>query len=113
MLHSIRSDSGLAVFSQSHKNILHPRALNVVVQMAQNYKIFNPDPDLGNEKSWPPRVNDVFVTGVLKLQKEYRSDPTFLRFKRNVATGMSADDPDIDEDNKPGGNKEDDRTNDA
>jgi hypothetical protein len=53
------------------------------------------------------------VTGVLKLQKEYRSDPTFLQFKRNVATGMSADDPDIDEDNEPGGNKEDDRTNDA
>ncbi|KAA1066964.1 hypothetical protein PGTUg99_020180 [Puccinia graminis f. sp. tritici] len=41
LLHSIRKESGATVFTQSHKNILHSQALNVVMRMSERYDIFD------------------------------------------------------------------------
>ncbi|PLW13261.1 hypothetical protein PCANC_18941 [Puccinia coronata f. sp. avenae] len=113
MLNSIRSDTGAKVFTQSHKNILLARALNVVVQMGRKYNIFDPDKDndLSNPEKWPSMVDDSFVTGVAKLQNEYRLDPNYTRFKKHMATGLSADECDMDKEPQPGDAMDEDTHN--
>ncbi|KAA1083758.1 hypothetical protein PGT21_006034 [Puccinia graminis f. sp. tritici] len=138
LLHSIRKESGATVYSQSHKNIMHSRALNVVMRMSDRYDIFdlnkivNEQPKSDDEnvaeheqrndscqpnmideancttskndkqpvktkKTKPIKVEDSFVDGFIKIQKEYKADPLLTRFKLHMPCDPSADDVNLDQ----------------
>jgi hypothetical protein len=90
MMNSIRVDSGSAVFTQSHKNIMSSKSLNVFMQMAVNFDILDKDvkkPDTQKapgKKEKMKKTSDSFVRGFYKLQEEIESDPQLSRFKMHM-----------------------------
>ena len=68
-------------------------ALNVFMQMANQYDILDPKNLPTNEPV--KRVEDSFVEGFQKLQKGFMVDPYLSQFKEHLFfNAASADDPD-------------------
>jgi hypothetical protein len=89
MMDAMRLDVGAAVFTQSHKNILRPQAINVFTQMAHDHDIFDQktiqkiiqDPENMPEGSLASRTQNSYTMGFRKLLAEIKSDPQLTRFK--------------------------------
>ncbi|OAV97425.1 hypothetical protein PTTG_26051 [Puccinia triticina 1-1 BBBD Race 1] len=103
MMHSIRLDTGATVFTQTHKNVMTAKSLNVFLQMANSYDILgqsdaemmdeDSDSDSGeshtsekvqetNDKM--KRVANSYLLGYKKIQKEIGVDPQLSRFKLHM-----------------------------
>ncbi|WAR52419.1 hypothetical protein PtB15_1B861 [Puccinia triticina] len=103
MMHSIRLDTGATVFTQTHKNVMTAKSLNVFLQMANSYDILgesdaemmdeDSDSDSGeshtsekvqetNDKM--KRVANSYLLGFKKIQKEIGVDPQLSRFKLHM-----------------------------
>jgi hypothetical protein len=65
--------------------------------MGQKYNILEADEDQANHKQWPTQVRDSFMDRVAKLQKEYRTDPNYTRFRQHMPFDMSADPENVDD----------------
>ncbi|POW02310.1 hypothetical protein PSTT_11867 [Puccinia striiformis] len=84
MMHSIRLDTGATLFTQSHKNIMTVQSMNKFIQMANNFNIYD---HAGGEKMSNEnlkRVENSYLAGYKKLQKEFGTDPQMSRFKENM-----------------------------
>ncbi|EFP90944.2 uncharacterized protein PGTG_17216 [Puccinia graminis f. sp. tritici CRL 75-36-700-3] len=111
MMNSIRVDSGSSVFTQSHKNIMTSKSLNVFMQMAVNFDILDKNVKKQDTRKAPgkkekmKKTNDSFVRGFYKLQEEIESDPQLSRFKLHMKTdhiieGDSDQESDTDKNNQ-------------
>ncbi|POW07303.1 hypothetical protein PSTT_08357 [Puccinia striiformis] len=83
-------ESGAKAFNQTHKNIMLPQGLNVALRMAHSYDIF--DQKAEKPKHPETKVQDSFVQGFVKIQREYRADPQMKRFKQHMLFEESAED---------------------
>ncbi|KAA1066010.1 hypothetical protein PGT21_018262 [Puccinia graminis f. sp. tritici] len=97
MMHSLRLDSGASVFTQSHKNIMTTKSLNVFLQMANNFNIL--DESSGAQKGEQNKIKKVgnsYILGSQKIKVEIGNDPNLSRFKLHMRcdTGLGKEDDD-------------------
>ncbi|KAI7951190.1 hypothetical protein MJO28_006874 [Puccinia striiformis f. sp. tritici] len=92
MMHSLRLDTGAAIFSQSHKNIMTTKSLNVFLQMANNFDIIDQSPVTNNPNI--KKVDNSYIVGLQKIKIEIGNDPNLSRFKLHMLcdTGLGDND---------------------
>ena len=98
-MHSLRLDSGHALYTQSHKNIMTTQSLNVFLQIARNQDILDDTP-LRKTAQIQPVMNS-YLAGTEKLKAELGNNPTFNRFKLHMGTELG---PGGDDDAEEGEN---------
>ena len=81
-MHEMTKDAGATVISQSKQNIIPTTALNVCMRMAHQYDILDSKPSSSHQKL--KKIDDSYVDGFRKIQRDYAVDPLLSRFKTHL-----------------------------
>ncbi|PLW06210.1 hypothetical protein PCANC_27722 [Puccinia coronata f. sp. avenae] len=97
MMHSFRADTGSAVFTQSHHNIMSPKSLNVFLQMAHNFNILNESPGSLAPKEKVKKVQNSYVFGISKFKQQIDKDTDLNQYKQHMNPMAMETDTDVGE----------------
>ncbi|KNF05647.1 hypothetical protein PSTG_01050 [Puccinia striiformis f. sp. tritici PST-78] len=85
MFQSLKTDCGLDVVHQSHKNVLTSRSLAMFMQMANNKDILDLTPSKKPRKT--AKIENTYLTGFAKMKKNIRTkDPELKKLKKHLFT---------------------------
>ncbi|KAI7944923.1 hypothetical protein MJO28_010618 [Puccinia striiformis f. sp. tritici] len=99
MMHSLHLDTGAAIFSQSHKNIMTTKSLNLFLQMANNFNIIDQSPATNRPNI--KKVDNSYIVGLQKIKIKMGNNPSLSQFKLHMLCDTGLGDNDDEEMTQP------------